>query len=117
MLNFEPMEKIWKRSDVEELERFWDCPSRRFHNLLKTIELRLGKVQKKRTAINEFWVYERCGDSVHSDVVQCSLFCGGHGWQWDDNIDAKQDLETAEMWSKMTQRLRAGEVNGVMTVL
>jgi len=28
------------------------------------------KVQKKWVAVNEFWVHERCGDSVRSDVVK-----------------------------------------------
>jgi len=32
--------------------------------------LRLGKVQKKRVAVIEFRVYERCGDSVRSGVVK-----------------------------------------------
>jgi len=55
---------------VAEFGRFRDCSSGRVENELKTIWLKLGKVQKKRVAVIEFCVYERCGDSVHSCVVK-----------------------------------------------
>jgi len=54
LLNSEPTEKLEKRSDVAELGKFRGCSSGRVWNELKTIKLRLGKVQKRRVAIIEF---------------------------------------------------------------
>jgi hypothetical protein len=48
------MERLEKRSDVAEFRRFGNCSSGRVENELKTIKLRLGKVEKKRVAVIEF---------------------------------------------------------------
>ena len=64
------MERLEKGSDVAEFRRFRNCSSCRVENKLKTIKLRLRKVQKKRVAVIEFRVYERCGDSMRSSVVE-----------------------------------------------
>jgi len=40
------MERLQKRSEVAEFEKFRDYSIRRVENELKTIKLRLGKVQK-----------------------------------------------------------------------
>jgi hypothetical protein len=47
LLNFEPMKRLEKRSDVAEFWRFRNCTSGRVKNVLETIKLRLGKVEKK----------------------------------------------------------------------
>ena len=45
------MKRLEKRSDVAEIGRFRKFSSRRVENELKTIKLRLGKVEKKRVAV------------------------------------------------------------------
>jgi hypothetical protein len=64
------MERLEKRSDVAEFRRFRDCSICRGENELNMINWRLRTVQKKRVAVIEFWVYEKCGDSVCSNVVK-----------------------------------------------
>ena len=48
------MKRPEKRSDVPEFERFGNCSSVRVENVLKTMQLRLVEVQKKRVAVIEF---------------------------------------------------------------
>jgi len=68
------MERLEKRSDVAEYGRFRNCSSLRVENELKTIKLRLGKVQKKRVSVIELLVYERFGNSVRSGLVKSFLY-------------------------------------------
>ena len=51
LLNFELMKRLEKRSDVAEIGRYRNFSSGRVENELKTIKLRLGKVEKKRVAV------------------------------------------------------------------
>ena len=50
-MNFEPVKRLEKRSDVAEIGRFRNCSSGRVENELTTIKLRLGKVEKKLVAV------------------------------------------------------------------
>ena len=52
LLNFELMKRLEKfSSDVAKIGRFRNCSSGRVENELKTIKLRLEKVEKKRVAV------------------------------------------------------------------